>query len=273
MAIINISRQPYSCGNEIARELAKKLNYKLIDKFLINNKIKDFHCNFSDEIQGLASEKEPGFFKNFFKHPQVYNSLLQSILFEEASNGNVVIKGRGGQYILHNPNVLNIRIISPVDARRAFLEKKEAVNPKVAARLLDKKDHERENFIKYLFKEDVSNTDSYDLVFNHQKFGTDVIISAIEGYADHIDKNHPLSDTDKYKFKCLSLEKRVEATIRKKLPDVVGLKVTCEKQGDIKITGFVENEIDRNELFKLAKSCRGVESIDNDLSTIRLQKI
>ncbi len=272
MAIINISRQPYSCGNKIAGEIAKKLSYKLIDKFVINDKIKEFHCNFSDELQDLASEKEPGFFKNFFTRPRVYSSLLQAILFEEASNDNVVFMGRGGQYILDQPQALNIRIISPTKARQANLERIEAVNPKAAQKLLEKKDHERENFIQYLFKKDVSDASAYDLIFNHEKLGSEAILETILGYGAMIDKKQPMSDADKDRLKRLSLEKRVEATIRKKFADVVNLVVECEKLGIVKIAGFVEDELDRNELFKLAMSCRGVDSVDNELSTIRLHK-
>ncbi len=272
MAIINISRQPYSCGNKVAGEIAEKLNYKLIDKFVINGKIKEFHCNFSDELHDLASEKEPGFFKNFFTRPRVYNSLLQAIFFEEASNDNVVILGRGGQYVLGHSHVLNVRIISPEKNRRANVETKEAVNPSVAEHLLEKKDHQRDNFIQYVFKKDVSDADAYDLIFNQDKLGSDVIASTILELVARIEKDQPLTEDDKDKLKRQSLEKRVEATIRKKHADVVHLDVSCEELGKIKVAGFVEDEMDRNEVFKLAQSCRGVESVDNELSTIRLHK-
>jgi len=135
MAIINVSRQPHSSSNEIA----EKLNYRVIDKSTINNKVKDFHCNFSDELQDLANEKKPGFFKNFFTNQQLYNCLVQSIIFEEASHDNVVINGRGGQYILSRPYVLNIRVIAPFDLRCSYFEKEEDVIHSVAENHLKKK--------------------------------------------------------------------------------------------------------------------------------------
>lgn len=274
MAIITISRQPYSFGDEIAQEIAKKLNYKLIDKFIINNKVKDFHCNFSDELHDLANEKEPGFFKHFFKNPEVYNCLVQAILFEEASHDNIVIKGRGGQYILNQPYVLKIRIMAPFNVRCSYLEKKERVNHSLAEKLLAKKDHEREYFIRYLFKKDISKTNSYDLIFtgqiscfDHYKLGADLIISTILDYAKKIEKTQPLTENNKDNLKRLSLEKRVEATIKKEISsEHVDLNIGCEKLGDIKITGFVADEIERNKIFKLAQLCHGVNSVDNQLS-------
>lgn len=272
MTIINISRQPYSAGDEIAEEVARKLDYKLIDKLIINQKIKDFHANFSDELKDLADEKEPSFFKHFFKDPEVYNNLLQSILFDEASNDNVVIKGRGGQYFLDHSYVLNIRIIAPFEDRCANLEKKEKINHEMAARILEKKDHERENFINYLFKKDTSDAQSYDLIFNHHKFDKDLIVSTIMSYAKHIQKASPLTGNDKDLLKRLSLEKKVEATIKKEMPESVHLKVECKKLGTIKISGFVSDEIENNKIFKLSQKCHGVESVENDLDTIRLHK-
>lgn len=269
MAIITISRQPYSFGDEIAKEISKKLNYKLIDKFIINNKVKDFHCNFSDELKDLANEKEPGFFKHFFKNPQVYNCLVQAILFEEASHDNIVILGRGSQYILNQPYVLNIRIMAPFDIRCSYLEKKEGVTHILAEKLLQKKDHEHDNFIRYLFKTDISEVKSYSLVFtgkiscfDHYQLGSDLIISTILDYANKIEKAQPLTDDDKDNFKRLSLKKRVEAMISKEISEHIDLKVECKKLGHIKITGSFANEIERNKIFKLTQLCHGVNSVD-----------
>jgi len=270
MAIINISRQPHSFRNEIAVEIAKRMEYKLIDKSTINNKVKDFHCNFSDELNDLANEKKPGFFKNFFKNPQLYNCLVQSIVFEEASHDNVVINGRGGQYILNQPYVLNIRFIAPFDLRCSYLEKEEGVNHSVAKKLLGKKDHDRENFIRYLFKEDISEAGSYDLIFNHHKLGTDAIVLTIVDYVGKIKKEHSLTDHHKNGLKCRALEKRVEATIIKEMPEYQHLEaIKCEKLGDIKIIGSYTEEIIKEKIFKLIKSCHGVNSVNMQLTRIK----
>lgn len=265
MAIINISRQPHSFRNEIAGEIAEKLDYKLIDKAVINNKVKDFYFNFSDELHDLADEKEPGFFKHFFTNPRVYNCLVQSIIFEEASHDNVVINGRGGQYILNRPYALNIRVIAPFDGRCSYLEKEAGVNHDVARKILEKKDHDRENFIHYLFKKDISDTGSYDLIFNHHKLGTHVIVSTIVDYAGKIDRTQPLTDDEKETLRRHSLEKRVEATIEKEISEHEQLRVECCKLGDIKIKGFVTGETEANKINKLAQLCHGVNSIEDQL--------
>lgn len=272
MTIINISRQPYSSGDEICQEVVRQLDFKLVDKSEINNKIKDFHCNFSDELNDLADEKEPGFFKHFFKNPQVYNCLLQSILFEEASQNDVVIKGRGANYVLNKPYVLNVRIVAPFDTRCRTLSETEDIKLDAAGKILEKKDHERENFISYLFKKDASDASDYDLVFNHGKWSTNVIVSTIIEYAKKIRETHPLEETEKDLLKRCALEKRVEASIRKEISEHIHLRVECPVLGEIKLTGFATDEIERNNIYELAKKCHGVKAVDNDLDTVRMHK-
>lgn len=270
MAILTISRQPYSPGDSIAQEIVEKLDYKLINKQIINNKIKDFHLNFSDELHDLSDEKQPGLFKKFLKNGLVYNCLLQAILFDEASNGNVVIKGRGGHYIMNQPYVMNIRIIAPFDVRCAALEKVESPHHDVAQKLLKKLGRERENFIKFIFEKDISEESAFDLIFNHHKLDTDAIISTILQYVKRVDQLQPLKDSDKDLLKRLSLEKRVEAMIRKQVADVVNLKVDCERLGNIKISGYISDEMERTKAYKLAQACNGVNYVENDLDTFKI---
>lgn len=263
MAIINISRQPYSFRNEIAVEIADRLDYRLIDKSLINNKVKDFHYNFSDELHHLANEKKPGFFKDFFKTPQLYNCLVQSIILKEASHDNVVVNGRGGQYILNQPYVLNIRVVAPFDRRCSYLEKKEGVNHGIAEKRLKKKDHERENFIRYLFKKDISEPSPYDLIFKHHKLDTEIIIATILSFVEKIEKVHPMTDHDKDALKRLSLEKKVEAIIKKEMPEYEFLEdIECGKLGDIKITGSYTDGTTKDKIYSLVQSCQGVNSVN-----------
>ena len=184
----------------------------------------------------------------------------------------MVIKGRGANFILKEPYVLNVRIVAPFETRcQAFFES-EGIKMDAAQKILEKKDHERENFISYLFKKDASDASDYDLVFNHGKWSTDVIVSTIIEYTKKIQETHPLDDSEKDLLKRKSLEKRVEASIRKEISEHIHLKVICDVLGEIKLTGFASDEIERNNIYDLAKKCHGVKAVDNDLDTVRMHK-
>jgi len=73
-------------------------------------------------------------------------------------------------------------------------------------------------------------------------------------------------------LKRLSLQKRVEASIRKEISEHIHLKVECKSLGEIEISGFATDEIERTKILNLAKNCHGVTSVRNDLNTVRMHK-
>ena len=82
--------------------------------------------------------KRPFFFKHFFTHPRVHKVLSQVIFFEEASNDNVVILGRAGQYVPDMPHISNVRMVSSPRAMQANPQKRENIPPDAAKDLLKK---------------------------------------------------------------------------------------------------------------------------------------
>jgi len=80
-----------------------------------------------------------------------------------------------------------------------------------------------------------------------------------------------MTEAEKDALKRQSLEKRVEATLRKEVGDHVHLEIKCEKYGDIKISGYVSNENEKYKIYALTKSCPGINEVSNDLDTVRLQ--
>ncbi len=114
MAVITLSRQVGSGGDLIAETVARELGYKLVDKQEIHDAVATFAADFSKELSVLDSESRPGFFDRLFSHRSVYGDLIASIIFDYASKDNVVIKGRGGQYLFEPSEItLHIRIIAP----------------------------------------------------------------------------------------------------------------------------------------------------------------
>lgn len=263
MTIINVSRQPHCFREEIALEIAEKLNYSLIDSSVINDKVEDFYCDFTDELDDLANEKAPGLLKMLFKNSRVYRCLLESILYEAASKDNVVINGRGGQYILNQPCVLNIQIVAPFNHRCSFLKQEYGIDENTAKMRLKRKDHARESFIRYLFEQNVSDPACYDLIYNHNKMDKNAIISDIIAHAKKLERTNPLTRDGKYAFHRLSLEKRVEATLEKNIKEMTLLKVESKTPGNIKIKGLVSNEHQTDQITDLAQLCYGVDSVNN----------
>ncbi len=262
MAIINVSRQMGSCGGEVAEEVAEELGYTLYDKNSINSYVKNGIDDFESVISSI-DEKETGIFDYFFNNSKIYNCLMASIIFGIASKGNVVIKGRCGQYILNeHSNVLNIRVIAPAKNRSAKISEKEQIDDRLAIKLMDANDEEKKGFIKYLFNEDIEDPLFYDIVFNTNKFNKQMIKDIVVNQATFID--------DKFvhqgdRFKALSTAKLVEASIIKASSEPSFFNVECFKDSQVIITGFVKSSTEKEAIHNIASEVKGVKELKNDL--------
>ena len=107
MAIIAISRQVASLGDEIAESVAKKTGYKFITRHDLEKRIVDL--GFPAEKLKKYDEKKPGFFASLVKDRDEYLNYLQTAVLEAASEGNCILIGRGSFLILENlPNLLSL---------------------------------------------------------------------------------------------------------------------------------------------------------------------
>ncbi len=261
MAIITISRQIGSFGNEIAQKSTNRLNYSLIDINSINEMVSNYSSDFSKEMIALADESRPGFFDRFFYQQSVYSNLISALIYEAASKDNIVVVGRGGQFLLRNqPSVIHIRIIAPFDLRVSRVKDRQKLKHELAEDMVKKIDLQRAEFIRYLFQADVSNPEWYDMIINTGKFDVESTVDVLVNKARMID----LSDEDTINsFKTLALQKRVEATLQKEMPDSNHIKVKADIDGTVTMSGYIATDVEKNDASKHAESIPGVNKIEN----------
>lgn len=266
MAIITISRQVGSLGDTIAEITAEHLGYTLIDKETIHNHISAMSDDFSIEMNSLAEESQPGFFQRIFHHQAVYRNLIASIIYDAASRDNVVLKGRGGRFLFANrPNVINARIIAPLDFRISIFQKQQNVDSHIAEELVRKRDRNRSGFIRYLFEKDVADPDGYDIILNAQKFEVESAAEILTAKAIALSKKYPLSSELKDTYKSLALQALVQATLQKRMPDSNYIKVKADPDGDITISGYIATHPEKAKAEAHAKAISGVRSVKNDI--------
>jgi cytidylate kinase len=266
MAILTISRQVGSLGDEIAEEVARALDYTLIDKYEIHDMISSLSDDFSAELTSLAEESQPGFFDRMFRHQSVYVNLLSALIYDAAAADKVVIKGRGGQFLLtHHPNVLNVRVVAPFDLRVKRFQEREDMNPELAGEIIKKADHDRSAFIQYLYKKDVASPECYDLVFNTGKLDKPFIVGVLVDKTRMLAKTFPMSDDYRNRFKALGLKKRIEATLQKKMPNSNHIKVEADTDGTARIFGYIGTEVERVKAAEVTSSVKGVEALINEV--------
>ncbi|MBN2643958.1 MAG: cytidylate kinase family protein [Desulfuromonadaceae bacterium] len=246
MAIITISREMGSGGSIIARALADKLGYTLVDGDAILAVAEQY--GLSEDRVEKADEKPPAFVESLDKRLEIDMHRIQQIILEYALKGNVLIYGRGGQDILSGiESVLTTRIIAPFELRVERWAEREWLDPDLSRILVRKSDQQRAGFIKYYFDRDWNDPYHYDLIINTQKLSESMAVDLIcQGL-----KEKNLSDcraSSQKRLAELILKKKIEIAILKS-PEIQGYHLQVEIENDtIVLTGHIHSAGERKTI-------------------------
>lgn len=266
MAIITISRFEGSKGNEIAKEIAVELGYALVDRQRIHDMATTFKGDFATEIDVLENENKPGFFDFLFRQRSVYGHMISAMIYDAASCDNVVILGRGGQFLLQGkPHVINARLVAPFDIRLARVMESLNIEKLIAEDYLEDSDRKREDFIRYLYHESVTDPGWYDIVIDTKRFSPETIRDFLVRELRRIDEMNPMTSDDKTLYRNLSLEKRVEIILMKQLSESNYIKVTVADEGIVVLSGFLGSEAESVAANSLAGEVEGVVKVENKI--------
>lgn len=150
MAVITISRQVAALGDEIASALAEKMNYKFINRKMVEERL--INLGFPAEKLKKYDERKPGFFALLAKDRDEYFDYLQTVMYEAASEGDCVLIGRGSFIILEElPNRLSVRLVASTQTRVERLMKEFSWSEKQAEQRIAESDANRLGFHKSFF--------------------------------------------------------------------------------------------------------------------------
>jgi cytidylate kinase len=267
MLIVTISRLVGSYADIISATVARKLGLDLVSREQVHQMAQGCDPEYGRACSLYEMEHGPGFFERIFFDRPSYTSLFESITYEKASQGNVIIIGRGAQVILRDiPGVFNCRVVAPFQIRVKRIMERYRFEKKEAEDFISKYDHERENLIRSIFRSDPNQWSLYDLIINTSKYSSgdaaDVVIEGIE----KIQK--PENDEAlKEKLKNLAIAKRIETNIRRKLSSSVArnLEIKMETEGTVKISGRISDRRDKETAEKLAGQYPGITKVINEL--------
>ena len=211
MAVITISRQYGSKGDEIARRVTDLLGYRYFNKQLIAEVASDVGLS-SEEILDFSEEqyKIRSFLDRLRRRSRSLSEIdswmaaappdethwMQDLNEEQCvtltrmaiqaayKHGNVIIVGRGGQIALKDyPDVLHIRIEATLGARVMWVKSKQNISVGKAERLTHKRDRASSAYLNRFYKTDWGNPLLYHLVINTSKWdieaASQLIVNAV----------------------------------------------------------------------------------------------
>ena len=208
MAVITISRQYGSGGDEIAERVCDILGYTYFDKALIakvaaevgafkEEQIVDISedtymmRNFMERLlggrrikvqTGILGGAKPSQMQSLNGEQSV--ALMRSTIMGAYQHGNVVIVGRGGQAILREqPGVLHVRITAPLGARVLRVKERKNITLGEATDLTKSKDLAAETYLREFFDIDWNDPLLYHLTCNTGRLDIDgaaeIIVNAL----------------------------------------------------------------------------------------------
>jgi cytidylate kinase len=212
MAVITISRQYGSEGDEIAANVCQILGYQAFDKQLMakvaaeagltEGELVDFTEDqhrvrgFLDRLLGSQrqivtqtrswGEDRSGVRTLDVKEIDVTESitLVQPVIRAAYRHGSFVIVGRGGQAVLRNePGVLHVRVEAPLETRIQRVQLREGLTYELARDVVAQRDRAAADYLKRFYGVDWSDSLLYHLVLNTDRWGIEsasrLIVNAV----------------------------------------------------------------------------------------------
>lgn len=187
MAVITLSRQFGAGGLTLGKMIARRINYALFDHEIIQMVAEKAKVS-SDWVKSVEKESG-GRFQKFvsglvakslvdrilndergYIDEEIYVDMLQIIIKKIAAEGNTVIVGRGGQYILRGEEgVVHILLVADLKDRINFISDHYKLRPEQAAKVIANEDRRRMNLYRKFGKEDYDHPVLYHVVFNTSK--------------------------------------------------------------------------------------------------------
>ncbi len=197
MAVLTISRQFGAGGITLGKMIADNLGYTFADTEIIQEIAKEANVSpqwvesfekeagtkLSRVISSMVSQKwidrilkdERGYLDE-----QIYLDYLVLIIAKMADENDVVIIGRGSQYILNDhPDAFHILLVDEFENRVKFLVDRYNMTPKKATQVVTNEDKRRINLYSKLGKVDFDNPNLYHLVLNMSRIDLELAHSLV----------------------------------------------------------------------------------------------
>ena len=206
MAVITVSREYYSRGTQIARQVAQDLGYNYFDKNILTEvaraanttakQISRYDEKCENGLKGFLKKLFVPEFSRYLDFPYYYypseflmdsypverdTAFEEDLIPTEAETlgffqhvieklwklDDVVIVGRGSQMILANlPNTLHVRFTAPVADRIERIIADQGIVYPLAQKEVEDADKQQAQYIKYSYDADWADPKHYDLVLN-----------------------------------------------------------------------------------------------------------
>ncbi len=255
MAILAVSYEFGSAGEEIGHEVERQMGYEYIALGRILDEAKRKGKKW-ERYSREYGEGQPNIWERYDWSFMGFMALVQSIILDHALKDNVVIMLRGGIYLLRGiPHTLRIRVSAPVGKRIDQIREKESISREMAHLLVKQADREIAGVIYQLYGKKWEEPDAYEIRFDTSVQQMDEIVEMAKNLLHTKDSLKTEETISLLRMKALAA--RINAAIKTN-PDflIPTLDVVAQDDG-ILIRGVARSIHEHKAIEQTAKDMAG----------------
>lgn len=167
-----ISRECGSGGDQIAAGLAQRLHWQVFNREIVEeiSHLARVHTRLVESVDEHVRSRWRRLLHPLQERdgirPGTYLYLLHEIVLTLGHHGDVIIMGRGAQFILPPPGSVRLRIIGPLESRIHRTAQVRNLTVEAARQFVAHCDADRAEFIRKVFHQETDSPLNYDLVLN-----------------------------------------------------------------------------------------------------------
>jgi len=250
MAIITLTRGTYSGAKELAEYTAKHLGYKLLSREDLLQELAQ--SGWEEDRLNKARYKQLGIMERMNLEWIHYLACLRAVLAAKVTDESLVYHGNQGQMVLRDfPHVVSVKCIADMEYRtKALMARNEyAIDKKEALKIINRIDHKRDQWSKFLYGTDLSDSSAYNMVIDLSKKSIPDAFEMIRSTVS-LPQFQPTKQSKK-EIENLIIAAKLRAKIALEA-EVIDDDLDIEiKDGIVNIKGTVHSKEDANAIRKL----------------------
>ena len=258
MAIITISRGTFSGGKELAETVAEKLGYRCISREVLRQAAKNFGIPLEKLSKALSSK--PGILEKLTLEKRHYVQFIKDELIRAARKEAIVYHGLAGHLLLRRlPHVLRVKVIANIEYRIKAAMERNNLNREDAFEYIEKMDHERDLWVRWLYHVDRADLATYDLVINLEKINMSSAVETLCFLAKQEEFQPNEESQEQMNDLILAADLKAEIASHTNVSDGK-LEISAEN-GVVTLAGAVDSLIDADKIKEVTREFPGVKDV------------
>jgi cytidylate kinase len=184
------SREKGAGGSAVGRLTGKRLGWQVFDNEIVDeiaqkaNVRRELIESLDERDRGIIEEIVDEFFSPKSIAQSAYLTHRREVLLTLGHQGNVVIVGRGVQYLLPGQFGLRVRLVAPLDVRVRRIASRENMSLERARVAIKKSDRERTRLAFKEYRKILTDPLNYDVTINTAELtvedATEIVLKALQ---------------------------------------------------------------------------------------------